>query len=308
MQKKENIERVNRKMKDTFAAYHPIINFTFFCTVIICGMFFMHPVLLCISVAAAFSYSVYLNGRRAVKFNLIFVLPAMIAVSAINPLFHHSGMTILGYAGNNPITLESICYGMVAGLMFASIILWFSCYNAVMTSDKFIYLFGGIAPALSLIFAMVLRFVPKFKTQIITISNAQKCIGRDVNNGSYPERVRHGIKILSIMVTWALENAIETADSMRSRGYGLKGRTSFSIFRFDARDKGLLLVIMVFIAVMSAGSAAGQTNIQYFPSIAIGEISGFSVLIYSAYFLLCFTPIILNVMEEVKWHYFRSGI
>lgn len=295
-------------MKDTFAAYHPTINFTFFCAVILCSMLFMHPILLCISVLAAFSYSIYLNGIKALRFNLVFVLPLMITVSLINPLFNHSGITILGYMRNNPITLESIYYGMASGLMFASIILWFSCYNAIMTSDKFVYLFGRLAPALSLIFSMVLRFIPKFKTQIITISNAQKCIGRDVNNGTYIERARHGIKILSIMVTWALENAIETSDSMRSRGYGLKGRTSYSIFRFDKRDKGILLIMVIFISVIIAGSAAGQTSIQYFPSIKTGEITGFSILTYSAYFLLCFIPIILNVVEEVKWHYFRSEI
>ena len=35
------------------------------------------------------------------------------------------------------------------------------------------------------------------------------------------------ITILSIMVTWCLENAIETADSMKSRGCGLPGRSAF---------------------------------------------------------------------------------
>ncbi len=295
-------------MKSIFASYHPAVNFTFFCGVIIGSMFFMHPVLLCISWSAAFLYSIYLNGRQALRFNIVFVLPTMIIISLINPLFNHRGMTILGYIRDNPITLESIYYGICTGLMFGAIILWFSCYNAVMTSDKFICLFGRIAPAMSLIFSMVLRFIPKFKTQIITISNAQKCIGRDVSNGSYKERIRHGIKILSIMVSWALENAIETADSMKSRGYGLKGRTSFSIFRFYARDKGLLIVIAVFITVISIGAAAGVTNIQYFPSIKVEEITGFSILVYTAYFLLCFTPIILDVMEEIKWHYFRSGI
>jgi energy-coupling factor transport system permease protein len=271
-------------------------------------MFFMHPVLLSISVLSAFFYSLYLNGRKALKFNLIFLFPIVITVSLINPLFNHRGMTILGYFMDNPITLESIYYGMASGLMIAAIILWFSCYNAIMTSDKFIYLFGRIAPALSLIFSMVLRFVPKFRTQIITISNAQKCIGRDMSNGTYIERIRHGIKILSIMVTWALENAIETSDSMRSRGYGLKGRTSFSIYRLDKRDKGLILVIMALTVVLATGATAGQTSIQYFPSIKIADISGFSILIYSAYFLLCFIPIILNVAEEVKWHYFQSRI
>lgn len=65
--------------------------------------------------------------------------------------------------------------------VFVTVIIWFSCYNVVMTSDKFIYIFGKILPALSLIFSMVLRFVPRYLAQIKVISNAQKCIGRDVS-------------------------------------------------------------------------------------------------------------------------------
>ena len=109
-----------------------------------------------------------------------------------------------------------------------------------MTSDKFVYLFGRVIPALSLVLSMTLRFVPKFKAQIQVVSEAQRCVGRDVSNGSVLQRLRNGITILSIMVTWALENAIETADSMKSRGYGLPGRTAFSIYRFDSRDKAAL--------------------------------------------------------------------
>ena len=45
-------------------------------------------------------------------------------------------------------------------------------------------------------------------------------------SGSLLQRLKNAITILSIMVTWALENAIETADSMKSRGYGLPGRTA----------------------------------------------------------------------------------
>ena len=131
----------------------------------------------------------------------------------------------------NPMTLESMVYGVAAACRIVSVISWFSCYNAVMTSDKFIYLFGRIIPALSLIFSMVLRFVPKFKAQITVVSNAQKCVGRDVSNGGIIQRAKHGLTILSIMVTWALENAIETADSMKSRGYGRPGGRYFQSLR-----------------------------------------------------------------------------
>ena len=115
-------------------------------------------------------------------------------------------------------------------------ILWFSCYNQIMTSDKFIYLFGRIIPAMSLMLSMALRFVPHFIAQLKVIRNGQKCVGMDVSNGKWFKKVRYALNMVSILVTWALENAIETADSMKSRGYGLKGRTAFSIYRLNRRD------------------------------------------------------------------------
>lgn len=167
-------------------------------------------------------------------FNLKYMLPMLCFTALINPAFNHEGVTILIYLENgNPLTLESIVYGIAAATMLIAVMCWFSCYHVVMTSDKFVYLFGRIIPSLSLILSMVLRFVPRFKTQIHIVSSAQRCIGRDVSNGSVLTRIKQGIKILSIMVTWMMENAIETADSMKSRGYGLHGRTAFSIYSFD---------------------------------------------------------------------------
>ena len=75
-----------------------------------------------------------------------------------------------------------------------------------------IYLFGKVIPALSLVLSMSLRFVPKFKSQMQTVTEAQRSIGRDVSNGSLFERTKTAIHIFSIMITWSLENAIETAD------------------------------------------------------------------------------------------------
>ena len=85
---------------------------------------------------------------------------------------------------------------------------------------------------------MVLRLVPKFKAQMKVISNAQKCVGRDATNGNWIDKMRNALKMISILTTWALENAIDTADSMKSRGYGLKGAHQF--FRLSFRQPGRL--------------------------------------------------------------------
>lgn len=296
-------------MKDSFLSFHPIVNFTYFSVVILFSMFFMHPVFQGIALISAILYSFMIKGRKAIKFNILYMLPMLIFMAILNPIFNHEGVTILFYLkSGNPITLESIVYGVSAAFMFITIILWFSCYNSVMTSDKFIYLFGRIIPALSLIFSMVLRFVPRYIEQIKTISNAQKCIGKDISQGNIIKRTKNGITILSIMITWALENAIETADSMKSRGYGLPGRTSFSIFRFDTRDKVVFTSLLALILIVLGGAAAGYNKMVFFPSIKFIKVTGISVLIYISYFLLCMMPVIINVQEVVKWKHLKSRI
>jgi energy-coupling factor transport system permease protein len=234
------------------------------------------------------------------------MIPMMFIAAIFNPIFVHEGATIITYFyDGNPLTLESIAYGAVSALMLVSVIVWFSCYNFVMTSDKFMYLFGQIIPGMSLILSMVLRFIPKYKAQIKEIANAQKCIGRSVTNGNITQRAKNGLKILSIMVTWALENGIDTADSMNARGYGLKGRTSFSNFRFDNRDKKVTLVIVLLYAVLMFGISTGSTYIRFYPTVKLADFTATSILVYICYFLLCLIPIILDIMEVLKWKYLK---
>lgn len=294
-------------MKDSFSTFHPFVNFLYFVVVLLFSMVFMHPIFQVIALISAVVYSFMLKGKKAVRFNLLYMVPFLLFMAIMNPVFNHQGVTILFYLNNgNPITKESILYGVAAACMFVTVIIWFSCYNVVMTSDKFIYIFGKILPALSLIFSMVLRFVPRYLAQIKVISNAQKCIGRDVTQGNLLARARNGITILSIMTTWALENAIETADSMKSRGYGLPGRTSFSIFRLDARDKVALLIMTGLIAIVAVGAAMGENTMRYYPSIKASAITPFSILVYIAYFALCMIPVLINMVEAMKWKSIES--
>ena len=279
------------------------MNFLYFGLVIAFTMFLMHPVSLAISLVSALVYAVYLNGRRAVRASLLYLLPMMAVAALVNPAFNHKGATILTYLpSGNPLTLESILYGAAAAAMLAAVITWFSCYTAVMTSDKFVYLFGRIIPALSLVLSMALRFVPKFKAQFQTVSEAQRCIGRDVSNGGVIQRLRNGITILSIMVTWSLENAIETADSMKSRGYGLPGRTAFSIYRFDSRDRAALVWLLYCGFFLFCGGMAKGFYWRYYPTAKGVPLTPLTVSLQLVYLALCLTPVILNMRADWAWH------
>lgn len=289
-------------MKDTFSEYHPFINLIYFAFVISFSLVISHPLAQGISLVCAVIYAVSINGKKSVIFLLKYCLPMVLLTAFINPAFNHEGATTLLYFPNgNPLTLESILYGFSAGVMIITTLMWFSSFNRVMTTDKFIYLFGKVIPALSLVLSMSLRFVPKFKSQMETVTEAQRSIGRDVSNGSLFERTKTAIHIFSIMITWSLENAIETADSMKSRGYGLKGRTAFSIYRFDKRDKYAIVWLALCGLLVIVGAILNTFGFKYFPDISYAAFDMTTIPFYCVYFALCITPVILNLKEEIKW-------
>ncbi len=297
-----------KRQNDCFSTYHPFVNFLYFAVVLVVTMFMLHPYFLAIGFSASLTYSIYLNRSGAVKFNLIGMLPLFILMVVGNPLFNHAGVTILFYVHGNPWTLEAIVYGFAAATMFIAIINWFACYNAVMTSDKFIFLFGKVIPRLSLVLSMILRFVPKYKAQIKKISTAQRCIGRDISNGNLRQKMRNGVKILSMMMTWALEDGIETADSMESRGYGLPGRTSFAIFRFDKRDRGMLFLISLLGIFVFTAIGTGQIFVLYYPAIQMNADTVLAIVAYFAYGVLCYLPFLIGIAADLNWRRLQRSI
>lgn len=293
--------------RDAFSSYHPAVNFLYFGLVLFFTMCFLHPACLLLSLAAALRYAVCLNGRRAVRRSLRYLLPAALLAALINPAFNHQGATILTYLpSGNPLTLESIAYGLAAAALLSAVVTWFSCYTAVMTSDKFVYLFGRVIPALSLVLSMALRFVPRFQVQARAVSQAKRCVGRDVSDGSLLQRLRNGVTILSILLTWCLENALETADSMKSRGYGLPGRTAFSIYRLDDRDQAALWWLGALGGYILSMWGAGGFACRYFPTFRLAPRDGWSLSGLLAFGLLCLTPVIIDRREDRQWTRLRS--
>ena len=95
---------------------------------------------------------------------------------------------------------------------------------------------------------------------------------------------------------------------MKSRGYGLPGRTAFSIYRFDGRDKAALLWLGFCGAYLLSGWAAGGFYWRYYPTLRGTAATALSVSFQLVYLLLCLTPVILDRWEEKTWKNIRSEI
>ena len=296
-------------MRDGFAGYHPAVNALFFTLVLAGAMVLDHPLCLAISLCGGAASHLSMMGRQKTGKALWYVLPMMALAAAVNPAFSHAGATILTYLpSGNPLTLESLAYGLGAGAMLGSVMVWFACCTHVMTADKLIYLFGRTAPALSLVFSMTLRFVPRFSRQLSLTVQVQ----RGLNGGEEPDglwqRLRLGVRALSIVITWSLENGVETADSMRARGYGLPGRTAFSIYRLTERDRRALAWLMSWGGYVLCGALAGGLGWRYYPTLRGTAVTPLTASFFGAYLALCFTPVILDWEEGRRWRRSASKI
>ena len=293
--------------RDSFSKYHPSVSFVFFALVFGFSMFSMHPGCLLVSFAASICYYINLKGTKAAGLLLKGALPLLLLTIIINPAFSHAGETIITYLpSKNPLTLESILYGAYAGILLASVLIWFGCFSIVFTSDKFVYLFGRIIPSLSLLLSMTLRFVPRFISQLESVRQVQKTLGRDTSNGSLLKRTKNAITCFSIVVTWSLENSIDTSDSMKARGYGIGKRTAYSTYRFTKRDKEAMIYLAFSGIFLLAGNASGRLYWRFYPSVRGVLFDTITIVLIIVFALLCFMPVIINRREEREWKRLKS--
>ena len=291
-------------MKDAFSKCHPAVNFLFFVGAIGCSVVIQHPAYLLAGACCGTIYYFLLNGRKGWKM-ILGLLPMFLILTAVNPLFNTYGVHILFSVFGRPYTLEALLHGAAIASVFVVMMLWFGCYNAVMTSDKFTSLFGNLIPALSLLLVMVLRLIPNFIRKTKQIIGARKSIGKGAaEQSSTKEKLSDGMTVLSSLTDWALEGSVVTGDSMRARGYGTAKRSSFMIYRMKTGDWLLIVLIPILLVLIITAACLGQMAAVFTPEIQISPVS-WGIIPYTVYLLI---PIALHTKEAFSWHISRSKI
>ena len=284
-----------------FRSYHPAVNLIFFAVVLYAAVAFNQPIFLVLSYACAFVYSVWLNGKRALGVNLALVL-LILLFTLFYSYYNHFGVTNLAInVIGNQITLEAVVTGAWMGTMAATVLMWLACFYAVVSADKVVYLFSRLSPRLSLYFSIALRMAPRVYARAKTIYVAQKCIGRGMGQGNLLRRARNCLRVFSIVVTWTMESLVQAAESMKSRGYSLRGRTAFSIYRFDYRDRTVVMAMFCCLTAIVMGVLFDQTRVSYDPVIEINRVTPLSCVFYAAYALFCLLPMLLEIAGNIRF-------
>ena len=290
-----------------FKSLHPITAFIFFVFAFIFCLSATNPVILVIVFMSGFIYDLKLQRKKAIFFVIKFILPFVVLITVFNGLFSHYGVTVLFTMPNgNSFTLEAIVYGFISAIRIAGMLLWLNCFNEIVTSDKIIYLFGRFSPKTALIISMVLRFIPLIRNQSAEITKAEKGIGNAAVSHSFIIKIKSVSRRLSILISWTLEKGIDTSDSMRARGYGLKGRTSYSAYIFSLTD--ISAILFSFSALVMNFVFADKLSCSYNPIIAIPPFNILSVVLVFVYTSILMMPLIYDLWEEKRWSISESAI
>lgn len=286
-----------------FSSIHPLPSFLYYIGAIILTMTYYHPIFLLSGLLILIAINLIQDrGKKLKSYGRFYIFMALIIVF-LNPIISSRGETVLFYVFDKVITLESFIYGVCTMLSLISIMVLFLSYNMVITDDKFMYLFSGILPKTSFLIMMTMRFIPLLRRRAEEITTVQKLIGGEVKDSSFKEKIIEGMKVLNILVTWSLEESIQTARSMRARGYGTtKARTFYFNYRMDTLD---IIVFIVIIASISILLFSWNTNIfdyQIYPKVQNIKFDIKTTLFLILYSLYMGIPIIIEGMDKRKWH------
>ena len=288
----------------SFSQLNPIVITIYFVAVLGIVMFCLNPIILSISLVGAVALNLSITGFKDGRSHMHLIV-LFVILSLINPFVSHNGVTVLFVMNNKPITLEALIYGIASGVMVVSVIYMFRTFSEIMTSDKLLYIFGGISPKLALILSMALRYVPLFNRQARKVGDTGKALVI-YKEDNVVDNFKGRLRIFSVMATWALENGIITADSMSARGYGVGKRSRFSNFRFYMDD----VIFLVLCVLLSGFTIVGIIDIEFdfYTAIKMSELTMRGLIGYISYGGLVSLPIIIEVKEILKWKYLRSRI
>lgn len=290
-----------------FETFHPVVLFAYFASLLVLLIFQFHPVFVLLGLFGGMSLLFLLKSGSKIRNMLLFYLLLLFVMTLTNLLFSHEGQTPLFYINDKPVTLESGIYGAVMAVLLIAVLIWCQCLQMILTSDKILYLLGKSIPRTALVLTMSFRFLPLFLRQMKKIARAQKAMGLYAGDSMY-DKLKGGVRIFSSLVGWSLENAMDTACSMKARGYGMKGRKDFSLFRFRKSDALMLGIIFVLAGVVFFGIAKRYVPFACYPAVSGISFTPSAWMTYAAWGLLNFLPFLTECRERIKWKHQKENI
>ena len=268
-------------------------------------MLYNQPFYLIVCCIILISINVVQDGwSRLIKWiRSILLLGSFIVV--LNALFVTEGTTYLWTIWGRDIMLEPILFGIITTFMLMAILLLFASFNNTLNGQKFLYVFSSFFQRTAFLTMLAMRFVPLLKTRLQEIADVQRVKGLSLTSGKLRERARSGMLFLQILLTWSLGEAVDTADAMSARGYGIGKRSQYKPYRFDKREGIKTSILLCLFTFCIVGLLLGHGRITIYPEYTMQSLTVVDVMFFICFTLVSAFPLIIEGGDELRWHYFK---
>lgn len=293
------------RMESGFQGYHPFVLFFYYVCVGILAMLVTHPLFLGVVCLLLVLVNIMHDGGKALRKWTPILIGMSIFIILLNPFINSRGTNVFFYFRGKQVTLEATMYGIVMALMLVAILLMFISFNYILNGNKFLFIFSRFLPKTAFLTMLVIRFVPLLKERFDEIKNVQRIRGMTITDGTIRERMKNGMSMMQILLTWSLEEAIETADSMKARGYGLGKRNPYVPYKMEPRDKGWLTVLIVHFTICLICGFLGYGKIVIYPELGTLQLYPLDWVMLMALISILAFPLFVEGSERLKWKYFN---
>lgn len=279
-----------------FTMSHPAVPALYMVLTLGLTMFSMQPVLIALSFVGGLAYGFATRGAARTLGALRWQLPVILIIAVLNPLFSASGSTELFRIGMRAVYLESMVYGLCMGGLFVASVLWFEAAASMLEYDKVLALLGNAAPVIALMISMCMRLIPQFLRRGRTVLAVQDAI--DVPGRAPADPVRSRLRASSVLMGWGMEDSLERADAMRSRGWGAAThRTTYARYRLGRGDVAALVGLALFGVVTVTVAWTATTQYSFYPQLSVpAPWPGY--VVYAAWMVL---PCALHAIDEKRF-------
>lgn len=294
----------DNQMGNGIHTIHPFVLFFYYLCIGFFAMFFNHPLFLFAGCLALIAVNLtHIGGSRAMKQWTRLMISMTVLIVIINPFINSRGSHILFYFRGKQVTLEATLYGVVTSMSLLLILLLFISLNIVLNGNKLLYIFSRILPKTAFLIMLSIRFVPLLKARLIEIQDVQRIKGMSIKQGTVRQRAKNGMAIIQILLGWSLEEAIETADSMKARGYGSGKRTTYITYRMTPTDWKWLAYLAMTFTISLLGGLLGYGKIIIYPMLGTLHLYPLDWVVLGSSMAMCVFPIVVEGREQLKWNY-----
>lgn len=279
-----------------FSMSHPAVPALYIVLTLGLTMFSMQPVLIALSLAGGLAYGFATRGAARTLGALRWQLPVILIIALVNPLFSASGSTELFRIGVRAVYLESMVYGLCMGGLFVASVLWFEAAASMLEYDKVLALLGNAAPVIALMISMCMRLIPQFLRRGRTVLAVQDAI--DVPGRAPTDPVRSRLRASTVLMGWGMEDSLERADAMRSRGWGAATRrTTYARYRLACGDAAALVGLAAFGVATAAVAWIATTQYSFYPQLSV-PAPWLGYVVYAVWMVL---PCVLHAIDEKRF-------